>query len=164
MFFISTLVLLCALHSTVYRDMGVYLASFCILVGRPLIAIAVSWFIIADACGHHCELCDGVEFRNDLKFFSRQAWFREFSRRRFSCASTSSPTPFTFWIRSSSPWSSVKWTPAQQSSRRCTLFFSSESPSWRSPSPLSLRLFSKFLSTSCPTKSLKDPRRWQRKK
>lgn len=46
------------MHSTVYRNMGVNLASTCIVLGRPLIGIAVSWFIIMDACGYSCKLCN----------------------------------------------------------------------------------------------------------
>lgn len=55
MFFIATFLLVLALHSTVYRDMGVTMASTSIVFGRPLIASAVSWFIIMDACGYSCE-------------------------------------------------------------------------------------------------------------
>lgn len=71
LFSISTFLMLLALHSTIYRDMGVTLASICILVGRPLIAIGVSIFVILNACGYDCEF-DCLE-----DFF---AWFQFFSR------------------------------------------------------------------------------------
>lgn len=54
-FFLSTLMLLLALHGTIYRDMGILAAAIFILVGRPLIAAAVSWFIVTNACGYNCN-------------------------------------------------------------------------------------------------------------
>ena len=55
MFFLATFLLGLALHSTVYRGMSVQTASACIVLGRPLIAFSVSWFIITNACGYNCE-------------------------------------------------------------------------------------------------------------
>lgn len=55
-FFLSIFALVLALHSTVYRNMSLTLASTCILIGRPLIAFAVSWFIVTNACGYNCKL------------------------------------------------------------------------------------------------------------
>ncbi|KAG5676992.1 hypothetical protein PVAND_006783 [Polypedilum vanderplanki] len=54
MFFLSTFSLLLALHATIQRDIEVSTASVCMLIGRPLIALAVSWFIITNACGYNC--------------------------------------------------------------------------------------------------------------
>jgi peptidoglycan/LPS O-acetylase OafA/YrhL len=34
----------------------------CILIGRPLIGIAVSWFIITNACGYNCKLLVNLAF------------------------------------------------------------------------------------------------------
>lgn len=56
LFFLSTAMLLITLHATIWRDMSVPVASLCILLLRPLTAIAVSWFIITNACGYNCKL------------------------------------------------------------------------------------------------------------
>lgn len=56
MFFLSSFILLLALHATIQRDISVPVASMCILIGRPLIGIAVCWFIITNACGYNCKL------------------------------------------------------------------------------------------------------------
>ena len=55
LFSISTFLMLLALHCTIYRDMGTTLASVFIIIGRPLIAIGVSIFIIMNGCGYDCE-------------------------------------------------------------------------------------------------------------
>lgn len=55
MFFLSSFLLVLALHATVERNISVEIASFCILIGRPLIALSVSWFIITNACGYNCK-------------------------------------------------------------------------------------------------------------
>lgn len=52
--------LLITLHATIWRDMSVPVASLCILLLRPLTAIAVSWFIITNACGYNCKLLSGL--------------------------------------------------------------------------------------------------------
>lgn len=54
MFFLSTFLLVLALHATICRDISVPVASLCIMIGRPLIGFAVSWFIITNACGYNC--------------------------------------------------------------------------------------------------------------
>lgn len=54
MFFLSTFLLILALHATICRDISVPVASLCIMIGRPLIGFAVSWFIITNACGYNC--------------------------------------------------------------------------------------------------------------
>jgi hypothetical protein len=51
--FLSTFLLLLALHGTIYRDMSVTTAGIFILLGRLLIAVAVSWFIVTNACGYN---------------------------------------------------------------------------------------------------------------
>ncbi|KAL7051333.1 hypothetical protein ACKWTF_004432 [Chironomus riparius] len=55
MFFLSSFLLVLALHATIERNISVEIASFCILIGRPLIAFSVSWFIITNACGYNCK-------------------------------------------------------------------------------------------------------------
>lgn len=55
MFFLSSFILLLALHATIQRDISVPVASLCILIGRPLIAIAVCWFMVTNACGYNCK-------------------------------------------------------------------------------------------------------------
>lgn len=62
MFFLSSFILLLALHATIWRDISVTVASMCILIGRPLIGIAVSWFIITNACGYNCKLLVNILF------------------------------------------------------------------------------------------------------
>lgn len=78
MFFISSFLLVLALHSTIYRDMSLTAASSCILLGRPLIGIAVSWFIITNACGYNCKSMK-LDFYYLLSAFVIQCLFFLFS-------------------------------------------------------------------------------------
>lgn len=83
-FFIATFLLVVAMHSTVYRNMGVNLASTGIVLGRPLIGVAVSWFIIMDACGYSCKLNNiSTTTIRFMTFFSPGLVSRIFSSKVF---------------------------------------------------------------------------------
>lgn len=83
MFFLSSLILLLALHATIWRDISVPVASLCILVGRPLIGMAVCWFIITNACGYNCKQChDLTKLSYFIQFFSLSGLVSKFFSAR----------------------------------------------------------------------------------
>lgn len=52
---LAMFLMLMVMHCTYYRDMGVAIASVCILLGRPIIAISTCIFIVLNACGYNCR-------------------------------------------------------------------------------------------------------------
>lgn len=67
---LAIFMMLIVMHCTIYRDMTLSVASLCILLARPAIAMATCVFIVLNACGYNCKLdCDDLPWSSWLLFF-----------------------------------------------------------------------------------------------